>query len=360
MRPGSHRCGRRHCADGGMVTVWTRGARPVAQAWDRTVLRFCDCRSGRARPRRIYGVPRFGVTAGPPWEAPDPPPALVSSPAESADTSGWARVQHDQLGQVDGFQPEDHRGAGRLDQLDQAPQAVGTQAVLGRRDQGVTGPNGRHLIYFVCRVISGEAAVVDHEEVAAVESCDFPTVLERWAGLKGHLPPAAGVPGAGPWRRRAGRFGGSRHLTPRYSALSAVRRALAAAVDRHAGVDAEFADELQRLVQESESAGITVHQATQPAWGSQISQVQDVSGSTITITFGPSPGLSLRAASRCCSGSRATRTSRMLSAGLHGDEQPRLGGALSTRRRPVARSAAARTPIMGQCPARCASSAAVA
>jgi len=170
--------------------VRERDARPVAQAWDRTVLRFCYCRSGRARPRRIYGVPRFGVTAGPPWEAPDPPPALVSSPAESADTSGWARVQHDQLGQVDGFQPEDHRGAGRLDQLDQAPQAVGavgTQAVLVRRDQGVTGPNGRHLIYFVCRVISGEAAVVDREEVAAVEWCDFPTVLERWAGLKGGI-----------------------------------------------------------------------------------------------------------------------------------------------------------------------------
>lgn len=66
--------------------------------------------------------------------------------------------------------------------------------------------------------------------------------------------------------------------------------ALAAAVDRHAGEDAEFAAELQRLVQEAESAGIKVQQVTQTAWGSQISQIQDVTGSTVTVTFGRSQG----------------------------------------------------------------------
>ena len=62
--------------------------------------------------------------------------------------------------------------------------------------------------------------------------------------------------------------------------------ALAAAVDRHAGEDADFATELQRLVRESESAGVKVQQVTQTAWGSQVSQIQDVSGSTVNVTFG--------------------------------------------------------------------------
>ena len=61
---------------------------------------------------------------------------------------------------------------------------------------------------------------------------------------------------------------------------------LAAAVDRHAGEDAAFATELQRLVRESESAGVKIQQVIQTAWGSQISQIQDVSDSTITVTFG--------------------------------------------------------------------------
>ena len=66
--------------------------------------------------------------------------------------------------------------------------------------------------------------------------------------------------------------------------------ALATAVDRHAGEDVEFAAELQRLVQEAESAGIKVQQVTQTAWGSQISQIQDVTGSTVNVTFGRSQG----------------------------------------------------------------------
>jgi len=62
--------------------------------------------------------------------------------------------------------------------------------------------------------------------------------------------------------------------------------ALAAAVDRHAGEDPEFAEELRRLVREGESTGVDVRQVTQSAWGSQISQIQGVSGSTITVTLG--------------------------------------------------------------------------
>lgn len=66
--------------------------------------------------------------------------------------------------------------------------------------------------------------------------------------------------------------------------------ALATAVDRHASDDAGFAAELQRLVQQAESAGIKLQQLTQTAWGSQISQIQDVTGSTVTVSFGRSQG----------------------------------------------------------------------
>lgn len=62
--------------------------------------------------------------------------------------------------------------------------------------------------------------------------------------------------------------------------------ALAAAVDRHAGEDAEFAEELRRLVREGESAGVDVRRVAQVAWGSQNVQLQDVPGSKVTITFG--------------------------------------------------------------------------
>jgi len=62
--------------------------------------------------------------------------------------------------------------------------------------------------------------------------------------------------------------------------------ALAAAVDRYASEDLEFAEELRRLIKEREAAGVDVQQVTQTAWGSQISQIQGVSGSTINVTFG--------------------------------------------------------------------------
>jgi hypothetical protein len=66
--------------------------------------------------------------------------------------------------------------------------------------------------------------------------------------------------------------------------------ALAAAVDHHAGQDPAFAEELRRLVREHEAAGVDVQHVTQVAWGSQISQLKDVTGSTITITFGQPRG----------------------------------------------------------------------
>ncbi len=65
--------------------------------------------------------------------------------------------------------------------------------------------------------------------------------------------------------------------------------ALAAAVDRHVGEDAAFADELGRLVREAEAAGVEVRNVAQLAWGSQIVQNQDVKDSSITVTFGQRP-----------------------------------------------------------------------
>lgn len=50
--------------------------------------------------------------------------------------------------------------------------------------------SGRHLVYFACRVVSGEARVVDREEIGAVEWCDLSTVLRRWAGIRGGVYPA--------------------------------------------------------------------------------------------------------------------------------------------------------------------------
>jgi hypothetical protein len=66
--------------------------------------------------------------------------------------------------------------------------------------------------------------------------------------------------------------------------------ALAAAVNRHAGEDAAFADELRRLVREAEAAGVEVQNVAQVAWGTQIVQNQDVKDSSITVTFGQPPG----------------------------------------------------------------------
>jgi 8-oxo-dGTP diphosphatase len=67
---------------------------------------------------------------------------------------------------------------------------VGLEVVVGRRlGERVHPATDRHLIYFVCRLVSGTAAVIAHEEITAVEWCELPVVLERWAGLKGGIFP---------------------------------------------------------------------------------------------------------------------------------------------------------------------------
>ena len=65
-----------------------------------------------------------------------------------------------------------------------------TVEVVRRLGERVHPATDRHLVYLVCRVVAGEATIVDQEEVTAVEWCDLPTVLERWAGLKGGIYPA--------------------------------------------------------------------------------------------------------------------------------------------------------------------------
>ena len=62
-----------------------------------------------------------------------------------------------------------------------------TVEVVRRLGERVHPATGRHLVYLVCRVVGGEATIVAHDEATAVEWCDLPTVLERWAGLKGGL-----------------------------------------------------------------------------------------------------------------------------------------------------------------------------
>jgi 8-oxo-dGTP diphosphatase len=67
---------------------------------------------------------------------------------------------------------------------------VGLEVVVEQRlGERVHPATDRHLIYFVCRAISGTAEVVDHEEITAVEWCELPVVLDRWAGLKGGIFP---------------------------------------------------------------------------------------------------------------------------------------------------------------------------
>jgi hypothetical protein len=66
-------------------------------------------------------------------------------------------------------------------------------------------------------------------------------------------------------------------------------KALAEAVDREAGQDPQFAEELRRLIAQAESGGVKVQQVTQTAWGSQIVLNQDLTGSAVTVTFNKPP-----------------------------------------------------------------------
>jgi hypothetical protein len=67
-------------------------------------------------------------------------------------------------------------------------------------------------------------------------------------------------------------------------------KALAEAVDREASRDPQFAEELRGLIAEAESGGVKVQHVTLSAWGSQIVQNQDLTGSTVTVTFNRPPG----------------------------------------------------------------------
>ena len=56
---------------------------------------------------------------------------------------------------------------------------VGLQVEVVRRlGDRVHPTSGRHLVYFACKVVSGDATVVDRDEIAAVEWCDLSTVLQ--------------------------------------------------------------------------------------------------------------------------------------------------------------------------------------
>jgi hypothetical protein len=66
-------------------------------------------------------------------------------------------------------------------------------------------------------------------------------------------------------------------------------KTLADAVDREASQDPGFAAELQRLIKEAESGGVKVQQVTQSAWGSQIVQNQDLTGSSVKVSFNKPP-----------------------------------------------------------------------
>ncbi len=61
--------------------------------------------------------------------------------------------------------------------------------VTDRLGERVHPATGRHLIYVTARVLSGEPAIVDHEEITAMDWADWPTVQERWSTLKGGIFP---------------------------------------------------------------------------------------------------------------------------------------------------------------------------
>ena len=65
---------------------------------------------------------------------------------------------------------------------------------------------------------------------------------------------------------------------------------LADAVDGKAATDAGFKAEVEQQVAEAEQQGVDVKTITQNAWGNQIAQIADVTGSTITTTIGGQPG----------------------------------------------------------------------
>jgi 8-oxo-dGTP diphosphatase len=64
--------------------------------------------------------------------------------------------------------------------------SVAVERRLGDRIHPATA---RHLIYFACRIVAGDPALVADQEISAIEWCDLATVKERWANLKGGIFP---------------------------------------------------------------------------------------------------------------------------------------------------------------------------
>lgn len=57
---------------------------------------------------------------------------------------------------------------------------------LGDRVHPATG---RHLIYLACRIVAGEASVVDHRTISEIRWCDLHTAKALQANLKGGIFP---------------------------------------------------------------------------------------------------------------------------------------------------------------------------
>lgn len=134
-------------------------------------------------------------------------------------------------------------------------------------------------------------------------------------------PPAAGLPGWGPekdwnvqWDTRAaatvmaavlGRLADKvrrrfreQGTDKEQAALARVEdppasprhlEALAAAIDRQAGNDAGWREELEALVKEAGEGGVEVGSVVQSAWGDHNVQIAGVTGSTISINTPPKP-----------------------------------------------------------------------
>ncbi len=96
-------------------------------------------------------------------------------------------------------------------------------------------------------------------------------LLER---LRSHFRQRGDTEAAGALARVEDPPVGERHL-----------KALAEVIDRDASHDPQFAEELRRLIKEAEAGGVKLQQVTQSAWGEQIVQNQDISHSTVTVTF---------------------------------------------------------------------------
>lgn len=66
-------------------------------------------------------------------------------------------------------------------------------------------------------------------------------------------------------------------------------RALATAIDSHAGTEVGLREELQTLVDEAGKAGVDVASISLVSWGNHNIQIAGVSGSTITVKAPPRP-----------------------------------------------------------------------